>query len=731
MAETPAHVIVGAGLAGAKAAEALREEGHEGPIVLLGAERERPYERPPLSKEYLRGEQERAQAYVHDEDFYAANGIELRTGTTVTDLDTDARELETSDGERIRFHRLLLATGAEPRRLDVAGAELDGVHYLRSLEDSDAIAARLRAGSGRVVVIGAGWIGAEVAASARQKGLDVALVEAAEVPLERVLGREVGEIYARLHRDNGVELHTGTGVAAFEGPERVERVRLADGSALDCDFAVVGVGVVPRTALAERAGLAVENGIVVSARLETSAVGVFAAGDVASALHPFLGRAVRVEHWANALNQPKVAARAMLGKPAAYDRLPYFFSDQYDLGMEYRGHALHWDEVVFRGDPEAREFVAFWLYGGRVVAGMNANVWDVGDAIRALIRSRRRVPAGRLRNPDVPLEQLVQPPVATTGEEARAGRRKRGDARRVAQLDPGSALSSPGDGASARGPGHHPGGAVRGVARRAAGERPPARGGDRPAARPAPARGSLRGRAPARGALARARRGARGHRDAGGRRRADGCALEARRLPRREPLHDLGVQVRPARGGREAAPARLAGPRGRPRRRELAGLRRPRRERAREARARRAARGAEAGRRGRAHAAPARGVRGARAQRGADRRARGAAQHDPRRALQDAARRAAEAASRAGGGWPGGGWTMNDEHIERLLGPTGQQVTCEQCFELIDEYVDLELAGADADARVPGMRAHLDGCPACREEHDSLRALAGDSALDV
>jgi 3-phenylpropionate/trans-cinnamate dioxygenase ferredoxin reductase subunit len=406
---TETHVIVGAGLAGAKAAEVLREEGHDGPIALIGSEPERPYERPPLSKDYLR-EAERAKVYVHDESFYASHGIELRTATTAQRIDLDARAVELSDGRRIGFDKLLLATGAEPRRLtDIPGANLDGVHYLRDLQDADAIAARLRAGSGRVAIVGAGWIGAEVAASARACGLEVALVEQGEVPLERVLGREVGEFYAQLHRDNGVELHTRAVIQRFEGMERVERVRLRDGRTIDCDFAVVGIGVVPRTQLAQQAGLAVEDGVVASARLETSAPGVFVAGDVANALHPFYARTLRVEHWANALNQPQVAARAMLGKPAAYDRLPYFFSDQYDVGMEYTGYARDWDQVVFRGDPDTREFVAFWMHGGRVVAGMNVNVWDVTDPIEALIRSRRRVPVEQLADPDVPLEELAHP----------------------------------------------------------------------------------------------------------------------------------------------------------------------------------------------------------------------------------------------------------------------------------------------------------------------------------
>jgi 3-phenylpropionate/trans-cinnamate dioxygenase ferredoxin reductase subunit len=408
MPDSATHVIVGAALAGAKAAEALREEGFDGRVVLIGSEPELPYERPPLSKEYLRGEAPREKARVHDDGFYESHDIELRTSTTVTAVDTRASEVELEGGERLRYDRLLLATGAEPRRLNIPGSDLDGVHYLRDLHDADALAALLAKGSGRVAVIGAGWIGSEVAASARTKGLEVALVEVADVPLERVLGRQVGEIYADVHRNHGVDLHLGTGVEALEGAGRVERVKLVDGTAIECDFAVVGIGVVPRTQLAEQAGLEVGNGIQVSKRLETSASGVFAAGDVANAFHPFYGTKVRVEHWANALNQPVTAAHAMLGRAGvSYDRLPYFFSDQYDVGMEYVGYATEWDEVVIRGDASAPEFVAFWLKDGAVQAGMNVNVWDVVEPIKALIASRQRVDVERLRDPDVPIDELA------------------------------------------------------------------------------------------------------------------------------------------------------------------------------------------------------------------------------------------------------------------------------------------------------------------------------------
>ncbi|HWM08467.1 MAG TPA: FAD-dependent oxidoreductase [Solirubrobacteraceae bacterium] len=390
--------MVGAGLAGAKAAETLREEGFGGRVVLLGSEPDRPYERPPLSKDYLRGEAEREVAYAHPEAYYAEHDVELRTETTVVAVDLGGREVVLEDGERIGFDGLLLATGAEPRRLP--GAE--GAYYLRDFRDSDALRGVLDQG-GRMAVIGAGWIGSEVAASARQKGLEVTLIEQASTPLEAVLGRELGEIYAAIHRDHGVELLTGVSVESVEAG----RVALAGGRTVECDHVVVGIGVAPRTALAEAAGLDVDNGILVDERLRASAEGVFAAGDVANHQHPFFGARLRVEHWHNALEQGPAAARSMLGAGEPYDRIPYFFSDQYDVGMEYAGHATEWDEVVFRGDVDGREFIAFWLKGGRVLAGMNVNVWDVTDDIQALIRSGTAVDPARLRDPDVELASLA------------------------------------------------------------------------------------------------------------------------------------------------------------------------------------------------------------------------------------------------------------------------------------------------------------------------------------
>jgi 3-phenylpropionate/trans-cinnamate dioxygenase ferredoxin reductase component len=405
MTTSETFVIAGASLAGAKAAETLRSQGFDGRVVLIGTELERPYERPPLSKDYLRGESGREQVYVHEEGFYAEHEIELRLGVTVTHLDPSSRLLGLDDGDPLRYDRLLLTTGSEPRRLSIPGAQLDGVHYLRSVGDSDALRERLDRG-GSVVVVGAGWIGAEVAASARQRGLDVAIVEPQSVPLERALGAELGAVYRDIHADHGVRLLLETGVEAFEGGAAVERVRTSDGQELACDFVVVGVGIAPRTQLASAAGLAVDDGVLVDEHLQSIVPGVFAAGDVANAWHPFYRERIRVEHWANALNQGPAAARNMLDRREPYDTIPYFYSDQYDVGMEYAGHASTWDRIVFRGDPASREFIAFWLVADRLVAGMNVNVWDVTDHIQRLIRERVSVDDRRLADTDVPLEAL-------------------------------------------------------------------------------------------------------------------------------------------------------------------------------------------------------------------------------------------------------------------------------------------------------------------------------------
>ena len=401
-------MIVGASLAGAKAAEALREQGFDGRVVLIGGERERPYERPPLSKDYLRGESERHKAFVHEEDFYSAHELELELGTTVTAIEPGAGRVTLEGGRELGFDRLLLTTGAEPRRLAIPGSELEEIYYLRTLADCEALRERVDAG-GRVAVVGAGWIGSEVAASARQRGLEVALIDPLVLPNERIFGREIGAFYRDVHAQHGVELLLGEEVDSFEGDDAVRQVHTSSGKTVECDFAVVGIGVAPRLELARDAGLETGNGIIVDEHLRTSAPDVFAAGDVAGAWHPFYERRIRVEHWCNALHQGPAAARAMLDQDVSYDRIPYFFSDQYDVGMEYSGYATEWDEVVFRGDRDGGEFIAFWLKNGRVVAGMNVNVWDVNDEVQALIRSRRSVEVAALTDPDTPLESLAGP----------------------------------------------------------------------------------------------------------------------------------------------------------------------------------------------------------------------------------------------------------------------------------------------------------------------------------
>jgi 3-phenylpropionate/trans-cinnamate dioxygenase ferredoxin reductase component len=407
MSATSTFVIAGAGLTGAKAAEALRAEGFDGRLLLLGDEAERPYDRPPLSKAYLRGETDRDSLYLHQDGFYATHDIELHTSTPVRSLDPAGRHVELASGERVGYDRLLLATGAAPRRLAVPGEDLGGVHYLRSRHDADTLAAAA-ARAEHVVVVGTGWIGSEAAASLRQLGREVTLLGPDTAPLARVLGPEVGRVYRDLHADHGVRLVLGTRVAGFGGHGRVEAVITSDGRTIEGDLVLVGAGAVARTELAEAAGLPVANGVLVDERLEAvGAAGVFAAGDVAAAWHPRYQRSLRVEHWANAFNQGPAAARSMLGIPTSYARLPYFYSDQYDLGMEYSGLAATWDQVVVRGDPATHAFLAFWLKDGRVVAGMHANVWDVTEAIQTLIRNGRPVDPERLADPDIPLDQVT------------------------------------------------------------------------------------------------------------------------------------------------------------------------------------------------------------------------------------------------------------------------------------------------------------------------------------
>ncbi|WP_433426057.1 NAD(P)/FAD-dependent oxidoreductase [Microtetraspora malaysiensis] len=403
------YAIVGAGLAGAKAAQTLREEGFTGEIVLIGAEQERPYERPPLSKGYLQGTTEVAKVYVHEPDWYAEHDVRLLLGVAVTAVDPAAHELHLATGQRQPYDKLLLATGATPRPLPVEGADLEGVHYLRTLADSQALRAAF-AHQGNVVVIGGGWIGLETAAAARQAGCAVTIVVPSPTPLYRTFGPEIGEIFAALHRRHGVEVLLGVSAARLEGDGHVRTVVTSDGRSLPADDVVVGIGVAPNHELARSAGLEVADGIVVDASLRTSHPDIYAAGDVAEAMNPLLGRRVRVEHWANALNGGPAAARAMLGQDVVYDRVPYFFTDQFELGMEFSGDIAGHDRVVYRGSAESLEFIAFWLREDRVLAGMNVNVWDVTGDIQALVQAGQRgaaVDPARLVDPGVPLGDLL------------------------------------------------------------------------------------------------------------------------------------------------------------------------------------------------------------------------------------------------------------------------------------------------------------------------------------
>jgi NADPH-dependent 2,4-dienoyl-CoA reductase/sulfur reductase-like enzyme len=412
-------VIVGGGLAGAKAAETLRTEGFTGRVILICDERDHPYERPPLSKGYLLGKEERDSVFVHEPAWYARNDIELHLGETVDAIDRAAKTVRFGeDGTAVRYDKLLLATGAEPRRLDIPGTDLAGVHHLRRLAHAErlkGVLAALGRDNGHLVIAGAGWIGLEVAAAAREYGAEVTVVEPAQTPLHGVLGPELGNLFAELHRDHGVRFHLGARLTEIVGQDgMVLAARTDDGEEHPAHDVLAAVGAAPRVALAEAAGLELADrarggGVAVDGQLRTSDPDIYAAGDVASFHHALFGNRLRVEHWANALNGGPAAARAMLGSQVTYDRVPYFFSDQYDLGMEYSGWAPpgSYDEVVIRGDAGKREFIAFWVKQGRVLAGMNVNVWDVTEPIQGLIRSGTQVDTEALADPHVPLVSLV------------------------------------------------------------------------------------------------------------------------------------------------------------------------------------------------------------------------------------------------------------------------------------------------------------------------------------
>lgn len=420
-------VIVGASLAGGKAAETLREEGFGGRVVLVGEEIEPPYERPPLSKGYLLGNDPREQAFLHDEGWWAEHRIELRLGQRATMLDRDSHTVTLDGVEELRYDKLLLATGSRVRTLQVPGHDLHHVHYLRTLDESDYLLGRLQDGTAaRVVVVGAGWIGLEVAAAARGHGAEVTVVEQDTLPLRRVLGDEVAGHFRDLHLAHGVAFRFGAEVRELRGSGgALTAAVLADGTELPADLVVVAIGITPATELAVAAGLAVDDGVVTDAGLRTSDPDIYACGDVACTPSSVAGGPTRVEHWANALDGGPAAARSMLDQPVTFDPMPFFFTDQYDLGMEFSGWlgipapgrsgpaSGGYHRVVFRGDPalvdgKVPEYLVFWLDArSRVLAGMNVNIWDVADEIQQLVRADRPVDPAKLADPSVPLTGLL------------------------------------------------------------------------------------------------------------------------------------------------------------------------------------------------------------------------------------------------------------------------------------------------------------------------------------
>ncbi len=408
MASSTTFVIVGGGLAGAKAVEALRDNGFDGQIILFASEAYLPYERPPLSKEYLAGKKSLTDFTVQNSDWYLDHNVDLRLGSPVSRVDTSAHTVGLGDGTTTHYDKLLLATGSASRRPPIPGSDADGVHYLRSYDEAELLNSVLTEGSS-LAVVGAGWIGLEVTAAARQRGVEVTVVEAAKQPLVAALGETVGEVFAKLHRDHGVDLRLEAQVEEISTADGTATgLRLRDGSSVTADAVLVAVGAKPNVDLAEQAGLSMgDGGVLVDAALRTNDPDIFAVGDIAAAEHPFYGTRIRTEHWANALKQPAVAAAGMLGRSGEYAELPYFFTDQYDLGMEYVGHAPSFERVVFRGDVAGREFVAFWLDGdNRVLGGMNVNIWDVLDDVKALIRSKSPVDPDALADPQSPLADL-------------------------------------------------------------------------------------------------------------------------------------------------------------------------------------------------------------------------------------------------------------------------------------------------------------------------------------
>ena len=401
-----AYVIVGASLAGATAAVTLRQEGADGTITLIGAENKPPYERPPLSKAYLRGETPFETALVRPPAFYAEQGIETIFGCRAVRIDASGRFVELDDGRRVPFDRLLIATGGRNRRFSVAGADLDGIYSLRTVQDADRIRAETIAGR-RVVVVGMGFIGSEVAASLRQKDLDVVAIEPSKTPLARVLGEDVGQCLADLHRAHGVRTVFEDTVVAFEGTSRVERVLTKGGRRLECDFVVVGIGIDPVVDVLDGSGIHVDNGVLVDEYCQTNVSGIYAAGDVANHYHPLFKRRIRVEHWQNAIKQGTAAARNMLGRHVAYDEVHWFWSDQYDANLQYAGFHSAWEQLVVRGRLGSDGFLACYVNEGRIDAAVALNRAKDLRRVMPLIKARRPVDLDQLRDESVDLRSLL------------------------------------------------------------------------------------------------------------------------------------------------------------------------------------------------------------------------------------------------------------------------------------------------------------------------------------
>jgi 3-phenylpropionate/trans-cinnamate dioxygenase ferredoxin reductase subunit len=407
MSAGEAIVIVGAGHAGGRAAQALRQAGFAGRVVLVGEERYLPYERPPLSKELIVTDAGLEKAQLHDPSYYELNRIELVLGVAATAIDRPARSVALADGRRLAYDKLMLTTGARVRKLAIPGAALDGVFYIRDFDDTQALRRRLASGR-RVVVIGGGFIGLETAASARQRGAEVVVLEAADRLMGRAVAREIGDWFAQLHRKHGVEVRLGVAVEAIEGGGKVERVRIAGSAAVPADLVVVGIGIVPNVEIARDAGLAVENGIVVDELGRTSDPAIFAAGDCANQPNTFLGRRVRLESYQNAQDQAMAVARNLLGASQRYEDSLWVWSDQHEVNLQMTGMPDGYDRLVLRGDPASGAFMAFYLKDGRVVAVNTINLGREMKAAQRLMQSGKRFDPALLADPAQRLLKLAK-----------------------------------------------------------------------------------------------------------------------------------------------------------------------------------------------------------------------------------------------------------------------------------------------------------------------------------